>query len=82
MITYQQKEAFVTTLTPEGLDAATNGSPEARVWESLPSEGEGKTAQELQVRSFYLLLATRWGLRGRRTLRLKGHELEGQRLAT
>lgn len=57
MITYTQNEAFVTSLTADGADFATNGSAEARVWAACA--GEGKEAKELQVRVARALSAAR-----------------------
>jgi len=50
-----------SVLTPEGVEIATNGSHEARVWSVLPLKGQGEpmTIPELQVSTVSALTSGR-----------------------
>jgi phenylalanyl-tRNA synthetase alpha chain len=51
MVQSQIINTTTSVLTPEGIEIATNGSHEARVWAALPLKGQGEpmTIPELQV---------------------------------
>jgi hypothetical protein len=53
MVEIQIVNSTTSVLTPEGIEIATNGSHEARVWSALPLKGQGEpmTIPELQVSS-------------------------------
>lgn len=52
MVQFQIINTSTSVLTPEGVEIATNGSHEARVWAALPLKGQGEpmTVPDLQVR--------------------------------
>lgn len=51
MVQFQIINTITSVLTAEGIEIATNGSHEARVWAALPSKGQGEpmTVPDLQV---------------------------------
>lgn len=54
MINFEIINTTSSSLTPEGMEIATNGSHEARVWAALPLKGQSEpmTVPEIQVRAF------------------------------
>lgn len=56
MVQFQIINTSTSVLTAEGVEIATNGSHEARVWAALPLKGQGEpmTVPDLQVcRAFF-----------------------------
>jgi hypothetical protein len=56
MVQFQIINTSTSVLTAEGVEIATNGSHEARVWAALPLKGQGEpmTVPDLQVCNAFL----------------------------
>jgi phenylalanyl-tRNA synthetase alpha chain len=50
MIDYETHEVLIHTLTPEGVQIASGGSHEARVWSALPEKGKGTPISPVQLK--------------------------------